>query len=84
MDGPSGSLRVMLASTTTGVDTTLSPSVQPVLPGVPVITGASLTAVTTTDAVSVPVENAEVPPKLVASSLVPWPPCVPLVWSQAR
>ena len=43
--------------------------------------GASLTAVTVIDAVSVAVENAVVPPFVDASTLVP---CVPLARSHAR
>ena len=47
-------------------------------PGMP---GASLTAVTVIDAVSVAVLKAVVPPFVLTSTLVP---ALPLVWSQAR
>ncbi|GAB7529227.1 hypothetical protein PS3A_16360 [Pseudomonas sp. 3A(2025)] len=54
--GPSASLMVRPLSMTTGIDVLLLPSVQVTLPPVPVRIGASLTAVTTTLAVSVAVE----------------------------
>ena len=46
-----------------------------------VSTGASFTAVTLIDAVSVAVENGLVPPGLEASTFAP---ALPAVWSQAR
>ena len=42
--------------------------------------GASLTAVTLTVAVSLPVENAVLPPRAPGFTLLP---CVPVAWSQA-
>ena len=46
-----------------------------------VATGLSLTALTVTPAVSVALENAELPPFVAVLTLLP---AVPLVWSQAR
>src|SRR5262245_41007480 len=46
-----------------------------------VLTGASLTALTTSEAVSVADEKAVVPPLVEVLAVLPF---VPLVWSQAR
>ena len=54
--GPSASDRVKAESTATGLEATLLPSLQDAAPPLTVTTGASLTAVTTTLAVSVPEE----------------------------
>ena len=52
-----------------------------VLPPPLVMTGASLIAVTATSITSVALENAVLPPLLLAST---WVPALPLAWSQAR
>ncbi|MND76506.1 hypothetical protein D3C80_681540 [compost metagenome] len=68
----------------TGVETTLLPSLNAVVPPLVVTCGASLTAVTVTLAVSLATEKAPVPPDSAVSTLVPCCPAVRPDWSQAR